>query len=474
MAKPTGFLDYKRSEVAHRPIAQRVGDYFEIDIPHSQEVLVEQAARCMDCGIPFCHGAGCPLGNRIPEFNDLVYRGKWRDAAENLHSTNNFPEITGRLCPAMCEPACSLSVNDDPVLIRHIEYQIAERAFAEGWVVPLAAQKRTGQRVAVVGSGPAGLAAAQQLARIGHDVVIFEKDEKIGGLLRYGIPDFKLNKAIIDRRLAQLAGEGVEFQTRVNVGDDISCKYLRNTFDAICLTMGAGQPRDLQVQGRQLQNVHFAMEYLAQQNKIVSGAEFGKDGLITAKGKKVAVIGGGDTGSDCVGSARRQGAKEIHQLEIMPKPADTRPDSTPWPSWPNILRSSSSHEEGCQRRWSVQTTKLVGSGDKVHELIGCEVDWTAGDTGWQMTQLDGTEFTMKVDLVLLAMGFVHVACGSLVDQLGLALDQRGNLLVDSQYMTSVDGVFAGGDAAEGPSLIVRAISAGRAAAAATDLWLKNK
>ena len=474
MAKPSGFLDYKRSDVAHRPVTERVGDYFEIDIPHPESVLIEQAARCMDCGIPFCHGAGCPLGNRIPEFNDLVYRGKWRDAAENLHSTNNFPEITGRLCPALCEPACSLSVNDDPVLIRHIEYQIAERAFDEGWVVPLAAQKRTGQRVAVVGSGPAGLAAAQQLARIGHDVVVFEKDEKIGGLLRYGIPNFKLNKAVIDRRLEQLAGEGVEFQTRVSAGEDISGKYLRNTFDAICLTMGAGQPRDLQVEGRQLKNVHFAMEYLAQQNKIVSGSQPDKGKLITAQGKIVAVIGGGDTGSDCVGSARRQGAKQIHQLEIMPKPAETRPDATPWPSWPNILRSSSSHEEGCERRWSVQTSKLTGSGEEVHELIGCEVDWTAGDKGWQMTVRPGSEFTMKVDLVLLAMGFVHVAHGGLVDQLGLALDQRGNLLVDSQYMTSLEGVFAAGDAAEGPSLIVRAIHAGREAAAATDLWLKNR
>ena len=474
MAKPTGFLEYKRSDVAHRPIAERVGDYFEIDIPHPESVLIEQAARCMDCGIPFCHGAGCPLGNRIPEFNDLIYRGKWRDAAENLHSTNNFPEITGRLCPAMCEPACSLSVNDDPVLIKHIEYQIAERAFAEGWVVPMPAQKRTGRRVAVIGSGPAGLAAAQQLARAGHDVVVFEKDTHIGGLLRYGIPDFKLNKAIIDRRLKQLAGEGVQFQTKVSAGDDISGKYLQNSFDAICLTMGAGQPRDLQVPGRQLKNVHFAMDYLAQQNRIVSAAQLDKDQLISAKDRIVAVIGGGDTGSDCVGTAGRQGARQIHQLEIMPKPAQTRPDETPWPSWPNILRSSSSHEEGCQRRWSVQTTKLIGSGDEVHELVGCEVDWTAGEKGWQMTQRSGSEFTMKVDLVLLAMGFVHVVCGPLVDQLGLALDGRGNLLIDSQYMTSQDGVFAAGDASAGPSLIVRAIHTGREAAAATDLWLRNK
>jgi glutamate synthase (NADPH/NADH) small chain len=426
----------------------------------------------MDCGVPFCHGAGCPLANRIPEFNDLIYRGRWREASDNLHSTNNFPEITGRICPAPCESACTLGINDDPVLIRHIEYQVAERAFAEGWIRPLPAEKKTGKRVAIVGSGPAGLAAAQQLARAGHDVTVFEKDERVGGLLRYGIPDFKLEKRIIDRRVQQLAAEGVKFQTGVMVGQDISARYLRKMFDAICLTMGAGEPRDLKVPGRGFENIVFAMEYLTQQNRLNFGEKIPTRELINAKDKTVVVIGGGDTGSDCVGTARRQGAREIHQYEILPQPPEARPGDTPWPTWPRVLRTSSSHEEGCHRRWCVLTKKFTGRGTRVEELHGIEVGWTQGPSGWTMKELPGTEFHLKVDLVLLAMGFVHVVHPGLVEQLGLKTDDRGNVTA-SGAMTSEEGVFAAGDTTLGASLVVRAIKAGRDVAAAIDQWLRK-
>ena len=474
MAKPTGFLEYGREEVAHRPVAERARDFLEIDLPLSEKALNRQAARCMDCGIPFCHGAGCPLGNRIPEFSDLVYRGRWRDAAENLHSTNNFPEITGRVCPAPCEAACTLSINSDPVLIKHIEYQIAERAFAEGWVKPLRARNKTGRRVAVVGSGPAGLAAAQQLARAGHDVVVFEKDDRAGGLLRYGIPDFKLDKRVLDRRLEQLVAEGVEFHTAVPVGQDISARYLRRTFDAVCLTMGAGEPRDLDVPGREgAQNVVFAMDFLTRQNRVLAGEAVQASPALLAKGKVVVVIGGGDTGSDCVGTARRQGAKEIHQFEILPRPPEKSNPETPWPLWPRILRSTSSHEEGCRRRWGVLTKAFIREGDRVRELCGVEVEWASAPNGWTMRELPGTEFRMRADLVLLAMGFVHVAHGGLVQQMGLGLDGRGNVIAND-YMTTEPGVFAAGDTTLGASLVVRAINAGREAAEAIDRWLKGR
>ena len=475
MAEATGFLQYPREDVGRVGAAERVGVYREFDLPLPPDALHRQAARCMDCGIPFCHAAGCPVLNRIPEFNDLIYHGRWREAAENLHSTNNFPEITGRVCPAPCEAACTLSINDDPVLIRHIEYQIAERAFEAGWVRPRPAGRRTGRRVAVVGSGPAGLAAAQQLARAGHDVVVFEKDERPGGLLRYGIPDFKLEKHLLDRRLEQLAAEGVEFQTGVVVGEDLSARYLKRRFDAICLAMGAGEPRDLRVPGRGLEGIHFAMEYLIRQNQIVSGelpAEAAEH--LDARGKVVVVIGGGDTGSDCVGTANRQGAKEVHQFEILPRPPERRPPDTPWPTWPRILRTSSSHEEGCRRRWGVMTESFSGGrGVWVSELRACEVDWTQGPRGWQMKRRGGTEFTMKVDLVLLAMGFVHVVRRGLVDALGVRLDKRGNVIVGPDGMTSEAGVFAAGDSVEGASLVVRAIYSGRQAAAAIDRWLRG-
>ena len=472
MAKPTGFLEYRRVEPPHRPVAVRVRDFAEVEAPHSLEELTRQAARCMDCGTPFCHGVGCPLGNRIPEFNDLVYRGRWREASEVLHLTNNFPEFTGRLCPAPCEMACTLRMNDEPVLIRHIECQIVERAFAEGWLRPQRPARRSGRRVAVVGSGPAGLAAAQQLARAGHDVVVFEQADRLGGLLRYGIPDFKLSKVTIDRRLAQLAAEGVQFQPGVLVGEDISTRYLRKMFDAVCLTLGAGQPRDLSVPGRDLENVVFAVEYLAQQNRLNAGLPV-EGTLHNARDQVVAVIGGGDTGSDCVGTAIRQGARAVHQFEILPRPPEGENPETPWPNWPRIMRSSTSHEEGCARRWSVTTKQLSGAGGiNVHNLIGGEVEWyTDGAGRQQWRDRPGTEFSLRVDLVILAMGFMHVVHEGLVRKLDLDVDPRGNLVVDRLGLTTQAGVFAAGDTVSGASLVVRAIQSGRAAAAGINAWL---
>jgi glutamate synthase (NADPH/NADH) small chain len=470
MGRPEGFLEYRREDIDHRPVAERLKDFSEVDVPHPEETLVRQASRCMDCGIPFCH-TGCPVHNRIPEFNDLVYRGKWREASENLHSTNNFPEITGRVCPAPCEPSCTLSINDDPVLIKHIEYQIVERAFAEGWVEPRRAERQTARRVAIVGSGPAGLAAAQQLARVGHDVVLFEKDDRIGGLLRYGIPDFKLEKWVIDRRLRQLRAEGVKFETGVVVGEDLSERYLRRNFDAILLAMGAGQPRGLNVRGAAFDNVHFAMDFLVQQNRLIAGDPSPEPHAhISARDKRVVVIGGGDTGSDCVGTALRQGAAEVHQLEILPRPPEKENPATPWPLWPQILRTSTSHEEGCQRRWGVLTKRLTGQSVRASELHGIEVDWISGPDGGEMKEMAGTEFSMSVDLVLLAMGFLHVVHNGLVESLGLELDQKGNVVVND-YMTSEEGVFAAGDTTVGASLVVTAINAGREAAQRIDTYL---
>ena len=409
MGEVKGFLEYRRQEVGHRLIEERIYDFDELDLPLTPDQIHQQATRCMDCGIPFCHGTGCPLKNYIPDLNELVYQGKWQPACELLHSTNNFPEITGRVCPAPCEAACTLSINDEPVLIRHIEFQIVERGFKEGWIKPLPAKQKSGKKVAVIGSGPAGLAAAQQLARAGHSVIVFEKDEIIGGLLRYGIPDFKLAKSIIDRRLKQLIAEGVEFQTGVNVGEDISARYLRKMFDCICLTMGAGQPRDLNIVGRGYENILFAMDYLKAQNKLCNNEPVDESAIITAKNKVVVVIGGGDTGSDCVGTARRQEAKEIHQLEILPKPPETRPPNTPWPMWPRIMRTSTSHEEGCNRQWSVCTKKFSGVETRVTQLHCCRVEWFQKDGSWKLRELPGTEFTLDADMVLLATGFLHVS-----------------------------------------------------------------
>lgn len=473
MGEAKGFLKYKRQEFGHRPVEQRIHDFAEIDLPLTPDQIHQQTARCMDCGIPFCHGVGCPLKNSIPDINELVYEDKWEQACQMLHLTNNFPEITGRVCPAPCEAACTLSINDEPVLIRHIEFQIVERGFKEGWIKPLHAKQKSGKKVAVIGSGPAGLAAAQQLARAGHSVIVFEKDVKIGGLLRYGIPNFKLAKIIIDRRLKQLTAEGVEFQTGVNVGEDISAGYLRKLFDCICLTMGASQPRDLNIAGRGYENILFAMDYLKAQNKVCNNEPVDESVIITAKNKVILVIGGGDTGSDCVGTARRQGAKEIHQLEILPKPPEIRPPDTPWPMWPRIMRTSTSHEEGCNRQWSVSTKKFSGVETRVTQLHCCRVEWFQKDGSWKLRELPGTEFTLDVDMVLLAMGFLHVSHNGLVKELELKLDGMGNVAVEN-CQTSQPEVFAAGDTVNGASLVVRAIDSGRQAAKAIDNWLKKQ
>ena len=475
MGTPSGFLEYPRVEIGHRPIKQRIRDWHEIDQPLVDRVLNQQAARCMDCGIPFCHSLGCPVQNRIPEFNELVYHQRWREAAANLHSTNNFPEITGRVCPAPCEAACTLALNDRAVNIKQIEYQIAERAFAENWVEPLRPKVKTGKKVAVIGSGPAGLAAAQQLVRAGHQVVVFEKDDRLGGLLRYGIPDFKLEKHILDRRLEQMVSEGVRFEPNVNVGVDLTAAELQGRFQATILCMGAGQPRELRAPGTELRGVHFAMDYLPQQNRRVAGDPVASIGepAIEARRKNVVVIGGGDTGSDCVGTAIRQGAASVTQLEILPQPPEDHNPDTPWPFWPKIMRTSSSQEEGCQRRWSTLTKDLIGVEGRVTELHACVVAWTPGPNGWEMQELPGTEFTLPADLVLIAMGFVHVAHAGLIADLGVALDGRGNVVAD-RWMSSVPGVFAAGDAVRGASLVVHAIYHGRLCAAACDNWLRNQ
>ncbi|MHC4076204.1 MAG: glutamate synthase subunit beta [Planctomycetota bacterium] len=474
MGEPKAFLKYKRQKISHRPIAERIHDFTELDLPLAPDEIYRQAARCMDCGIPFCHGVGCPLENSIPDINELVYKNHWQQACEMLHSTNNFPEITGRVCPAPCEAACTLSVNDEPVLIRHIEFQIVERGFEQGWIKPMPASIKTGKRVAIVGSGPAGLAAAQQLARAGHDVVVFEKNEQPGGLMRYGIPDFKLEKRIIDRRLEQLTAEGVEFQTGVDVGVDISARYLQKMFDCICITMGTGKPRDLNIPGRGNENILFAMDYLTTQNRLNTGKPVEQSRVISARDKVVVVIGGGDTGSDCVGTARRQGAKKIYQLEILPKPPQRRPPDTPWPMWPRIMRTSSSHEEGCERKWSVYTKRFSGgAGIHAEKLHGCQVEWIKKSDDWKMKEIAGTDFTLEVDLALLALGFLHVVHEGLIKDLGLRLDEQGNVAAYN-YQTSQPWVFAAGDAISGASLVVHAINSGRQAATAIDQWLKTQ
>jgi glutamate synthase (NADPH/NADH) small chain len=474
MGEPKAFLKYKRQPVGYRPIEERIHDFRELDLPLTPDEITQQARRCMDCGIPFCHGAGCPLGNLIPDFNELIYKGHWEQACWLLHSTNNFPEITGRLCPAPCETACTLGISDEPVLIKHIEYQIVERGFEQGWIKPQLPSKKTGKRVAIIGSGPAGLASAQQLVRAGHDVVVFEKDQKVGGLLRYGVPDFKLGKDVIDRRLRQLEAEGIQFQTDVQVGEDISTHYLRKMFDCFCLTMGAGQPRDLNVPGRGYENILFAMEYLTAQNKLNNSELLDKHEMVTAEGKIVAVIGGGDTGSDCVGTARRQNAKKIYQLEILPKPPESRPADTPWPMWPRMMRTSSSHEEGCERRWSVSTKEFLGgAGINAETLHGCEVEWIKKNGNWKIREIAGTDFFLAVDLVILALGFVHVTHEGLIRDIALKLNQQGNVMVNN-YQTSDPQIFAAGDTINGPSLVVHAIHSGRQAAAAIDQWLRER
>jgi glutamate synthase (NADPH/NADH) small chain len=467
MGKLGGFIEFHRRLPPRRPVDERLHDYREVYLPWAVDSLREQAARCMDCGIPFCH-SGCPLGNLIPEWNDLVWRNDWETAIERLHATNNFPEFTGRLCPAPCEPACVLSINDDPVTIKQVEVSIIDRAFEEGWVRAAPPAHRTGRKVAVVGSGPAGLACAQQLNRAGHQVTVYEKDDRIGGLLRYGIPDFKLEKWILERRIDLLSAEGVAFETGYDVGVDITGSELCARFDAVVLAMGAGHPRDLVVPGRELSGVHYAMEYLPQQNRRVAGELTGEAETITARGKRVIILGGGDTGADCLGNVHREGCASVHQFELLPPPPDERAPDNPWPQWSIIMRSSAAHEEGGVRDYSIQTTGFSGSNGQVERLHGVRVEPRKVDGRMQFVPIEGSAFTMEADLVLLAMGFLHPVHSGLVEELGVALDGRGNIAADADFQTSVPGVFTAGDARRGQSLIVWAIAEGRQAARGCD------
>lgn len=470
MAKATGFLEYNREDAPKRLVHQRVKDYKEFEQLLSENKCRQQAARCMDCGVPSCHSYGCPVENRIPDFNDLVYKSHWKRALDVLHSTNNFPEVTGRVCPAPCEASCTLSINQPAVSIKHIELQIIERGFKEGWIVPEIPLQKTGKRVAVIGSGPAGMAAAQQLARKGHEVVLMEKADRLGGLLRYGIPDFKLEKWILDRRLDQMKKEGVFFEPGVDVGLDISARYLQRSFDAVVLTTGATVPRDLNIPGRELKGIHYAMEFLTQQNKIIAGDVLEEE-QISAKDKDVVVIGGGDTGSDCVGTSIRQGAKSVLQIELLPRPAKNRGAHNPWPEWPLIFRTSSSHQEGCNRDWSILTKEFIGK-DKVSKIKATRLNWSQDKNGrWSKTEIPDSDFEIKVDLVLLAMGFLYTEPGILISDFGLDLDERGNIIIDEYYNSSVPGVFAAGDSVSGASLVVRAIFQGRQAAVGVDDYL---
>ncbi|SMP53287.1 glutamate synthase subunit beta [Noviherbaspirillum suwonense] len=479
MGKVTGFLEFQRLQEAAEPTTERTRHYKEFTLRLSDDQAKVQGARCMDCGIPFCNNS-CPVNNIIPDWNDMVYRGTYREALDNLHLTNNFPEFTGRICPAPCEAGCTLGINNDPVGIKSIEHFIIDKGWENGWVVPQPAETKTGKKVAVVGSGPAGMAAAQQLARVGHDVTVFEKNDRVGGLLRYGIPDFKMEKSHIDRRVEQMKAEGVTFRTGVLVGKDfpknvtnwasetISPEQLQQEFDAVVIAGGAEQPRDLPVPGRELQGVHFAMDFLPLQNKVNAGDEL-KD-QIKATGKHVVVIGGGDTGSDCVGTSNRHGAESIVQFELLPQPPETENKPLVWPYWPTKLRTSSSHEEGCERDWAVATKRLEGRDGKVEKLIAARVEWKDG----RMQEVPDSEFELQADLVLLAMGFVSPV-QQMLDAFGIDKDARGNARAttdgDGCYKTSVDKVFAAGDARRGQSLVVWAIREGRQCARAVDEFL---
>lgn len=459
------YKDVKRQNFTYRDVSDRINDYHTIYKDYVDDFIIDQASRCMDCGIPFCHGFGCPLSNRIPDFNDYVYRGLWKDASEVLHSTNNFPEITGAICPALCEEACTLNVGIEPVTIKNIELAIVEKGFKSGWIHAVKPKVRTGKKVAVIGSGPAGLVAAQDLNKFGHTVVVYEKADKAGGFLRYGVPDFKLEKHLIDRRIKLLEEEGIEFKYNIDAGEDISAEELKKKFDAVLITTGCRVPRDLPVEGRELKGIHFATDYLTQSNKRVAGETIPADHLIDAKNKDVVVIGGGDTGSDCIGTARRQGANNIYQLEIMPKPPLGRADSTPWPMYAKKLRTSSSHEEGCERHWSVLTQKILGAG-RVEKILTREVEWYTENGKMNMREKTNTDQEIKADLVLLAMGFVHTEKSRLIDELSIELDERGNIKTGTQGYgaTNIEGVFAAGDAVRGPSLVVWAFQYAKEAA----------
>ena len=472
MADPKGFLTLRRATPERQAVDERVHHWGEFYRPAPELAVQTQAARCMDCGVPFCQGdTGCPVRNIIPEWNDLVHRGEWREALESLHATNNFPELTGRLCPAPCESACVLGILNEPVAIRHIEQTIADRGFAQGWVVPRPPRRISGFSVAVVGSGPAGLAAAQQLRRVGHTVVVFEKDARVGGLLRYGIPEFKLEKSVLELRLAQLEAEGVRFRTGIDVGEQITAGELRAEFDAVCVATGAGAARDLDVPGRELAGIHLAMDFLTSQNRRLEGDAIFETG-IDARDRRVVIIGGGDTGSDCAGTCVRQGARSVRQFELLPQPPRDRAASTPWPLWPMQLRSSHAHEEGCSREWSVATTAFSGENDSVRRIHAVRLERRSfADGHTEYSQLPGSDFELEADMVLLAMGFTGPVKSRLLVDLGVELDVRGNIATDAAHRTSVPGVFSAGDARRGASLIVWAIREGRDAADSIDSWL---
>ncbi len=469
MGKVTGFMEFDRLDRDYAPVNERTQHYKEFLIPLENKELKEQSARCMDCGIPYCHN-GCHVNNLIPDWNDLVYEGNWKAALETLHSTNNFPEFTGRICPAPCEASCTLNITDQPVTIKSIECAIIDRGWEENWILPKISQSKTGKKVAVIGSGPAGLACAQQLARVGHSVTLFEKNASLGGLLRYGIPDFKMEKHLIDRRLTQMRAEGVVFRSNTEVGVTVSADEILQQFDAMVLTGGSETPRDLGVPGRDLDGVHYAMDFLAQQNKRIAGEDVTDNRTILAGGKHVVVIGGGDTGSDCVGTSIRQGAASVTQLEVMPKPPEMEDKALSWPNWPLKLRTSSSHLEGADRDWSVATKAFTGDDGRVTGLELVRNEWKQNENGqFSMAELPATKFHLKADLVLLAIGFIHPKPAGLLDELSIALDERGNVKADeTSYKTSRKNVFVAGDMRRGQSLVVWAIKEGRRAARAVD------
>lgn len=469
MGKLGGFKEFDRKDFATRSVKERVKDYEEVHTPLSLKNMEEQAARCMNCGTPFCNW-GCPVGNLIPDWNDFSYNDDWEKAYKRLSLTNNFPEFTGRICPALCESSCTLGINYNPVSIREIEYMVIEKAFKEGWVKPNPPKNRTGKKVAVVGSGPSGLAAAAQLNSVGHSVVVFERHDEIGGLLRYGIPDFKLEKAVVQRRVNLMKQEGIEFKTNINVGVNTNYKDLLNEFDAVVLTGGSTVPRDLKAPGRELDGIYFAVDYLSLQNKKNSNKKIDSD--ITAQGKSVVVIGGGDTGSDCIGTAIRQGAKKVCQIEIMPKPPVNRDETMPWPTYPRTLKTTTSHEEGCERKWNICTKEFIGKDGSVKKLHCTEVKWYKDDNGiMKFNELKGSEFDIDADLVLIAMGFLHPQHEGLLDDLSLEYDKRGNVITSKENMTSVKGVFSAGDMRTGQSLVVKAIHDGRTTAKYVDKYL---
>ena len=471
MGDITGFLKVKRKEAGNRPVNERIHDFSEVEQILNSEDRMLQASRCMDCGIPFCHW-GCPVDNLIPEWNDLLYRGNWKGAWERLYSTNNFPEITGRICPAPCEHACVLNINQEPVTIRENEVAIAERAFSEDYIRPEPPAERSGKKVAVIGSGPAGLAAADLLNKAGHYVTLYEKDEKAGGLMRFGIPDFKLSKAVIDRRLDIMVQEGLNLVTGVTAGRDISARELLATYDAVCIAIGSGKPRDLNIEGRELKGIHFAMDFLSRQNRINSGYDPSDLRELCATGKKVLVIGGGDTGSDCIGTAIRQKAARVTQIEILPKPPASRTPDNPWPFFGKILKTSTSHEEGCERHWSLSTVRFTGNGNVAGAEVE-EVKWEQNGTRYNMNPVPDSRRIIEADLVLLAMGFVHPVIEGLVSELGIELSERNNIRTNGSLQTNIPGVFAAGDSVSGASLVVHAIASGRKVAKEIDRFLRR-